>query len=69
MQNDALTTALTQLGKAYELSVHARKQSAAMQMNSLALEKAMWACLSALRRVATPDAVTPNEHVERRRDR
>lgn len=55
MPDDALTTALTELGRAYELAVQVRKQSADVQTNALGMEQAMWRCLSALRRLAPND--------------
>lgn len=68
MSNDALTAALTELGRAYELAVALRKASADMQANSLAMEQAMWRCLSAVRRLASNDRATTNHVCEDRRD-
>ena len=58
MPNDALTTALIELGLAYELAVQVRKQSADVQTSSLAMEQAMWRCLNALRRLTSNDGAS-----------
>ena len=68
MPDDALTTALTELGRAYELAVWLRKASADVQTNALAMEQAMWRCLSVLRRLGSTSAVAPTHGCVERRD-
>jgi hypothetical protein len=61
MPDDALTIALKELGRAYQLSVTLRKASVDMQANSLEMERAMWRCLSAMRRLTSTEWVTVDE--------